>query len=162
MKKMNCFKIAGAAFGVLVMCFILFWRFHGITVSVDKRSSAVEYRNIDGKTQERELEVYISGKYSYKLWAADNFSGKIIIEDYEQTEGEVRDLKLDENAALIYREYNHEVLNTCYFGVISVKNGFSDFEILVDDGEGIDTENPEHIIYLKYGKRLKSCNAGSV
>ena len=139
----------GICFGVLLICFLLFLRFHGITVSVDKRITAYERGNIDGKTQEREPEVYISGKYSYKLWAADSFSGKIEIEGYEQTEGEVQDLRIENNAMLIYREYNHAVLNTCYFGVISVKNGFSDFEILVDDGERVDTENPGHIIYMK-------------
>lgn len=139
----------GICFGVLLICFLLFWRFHGITVSVDKRITAYERGNIDGKTQEREPEVYISGKYSYKLWVADSFSGKIEIEGYEQTEGEVQDLRIENNAMLIYREYNHAVLNTCYFGVISVKNGFSDFEILVDDGERVDTENPGHIIYMK-------------
>lgn len=148
MKKTNWFKIAGICFGVLLICFLLFWRFHGIAVSVDKKVTAYERGNIDGKTQERELEVYISGKYLYKLWAADSFSGKIEIEGYEQTEGEVQDLRIEKNAALIYREYNHAVLSTCYFGIISIKNGFSDFEILVDDGEGIDTENPEHIIYF--------------
>lgn len=149
MKKSNFFKAAGICLAVLLICFLLFWRFHGITVSVDKRADATERIMIDGKAQERGLEIYISGKYSYRLWAADHFSGKIIIEGCEQTEGEVRELKLEKNTALIYRKYSHSVLNTCYFGVISAESGFSGLEIFVDDGEGIDMENPRHIIYME-------------
>ncbi|MCM1309221.1 MAG: hypothetical protein NC223_11530 [Butyrivibrio sp.] len=152
MNKRKLYKTAGIAFGALLICFIVFWRFHGITVSVDKTARAIECGSVDGKTQEREIEIRISGRYSYKLWAADSFSGKIEIEGYGQTAGEVSDLRIEKNAALIYREYDRAVLNTFYLGVISAESGFSDFEILVDDGEGIDMENPELIIYFAGNK----------
>lgn len=148
-KSAKWYKILGVCVIVLLTGFILFWRFHGIVVSVDKSLPAVECMNTDGKMQEREIEVCVSGKYYYKLWAADLFSGKISIENYEQTEGNVRDLRMEENAPLIYRQYDHAVLNTSYLGIISVGKGFSSIKIWVDDGDGIDTENPEHIIYTE-------------
>ncbi len=148
-KRTKWYKISGIFILILLVGFILFWRFHGIAVSVDKRAAAVERGNTDGKMQEQKVEVSISGKYYYKLWTADEFSGKISIENYAQTEGEVWNLRIEKYAPLIYREYDRSVLNTSYFGVISAGKEFSEFEILVDDGNGIDTENPGHIIYIE-------------
>lgn len=145
MKKIKWYQTV-IAIGVLLICFLLFWGIHGIALSVDKTVEALDCRLVDGETQERKTEISVSGKYRSRLWGADSFSGKIAIEGYEQTEGEVWDLRIEENAVLIYRKYDGARLKSDYFGTITVGNQFSGIRIIVDDGEGIDPDAPEHII----------------
>lgn len=145
-KKLIC-KIA-TVIGVLLVLVLVFLRFHGLTVKIEKTVTAVDSVTIDGKTEEHEVQVNIKGEYTYFFGTKNRYSGKIKIENYADTDGDV-DFRIEDNAPLIYRKNNHAELNSHSFGVISVKKRFSEFEILVDDGEGIDLNATKHSIYVK-------------